>query len=369
VEGVRTDVRVMNTSYLGGEWYIDQMRVKAYESEPVPFSLPRAKYYGRDDLVPIQEFFKEQIPINQIMDWIMSADKRTKASFAGVDSDCIPARTILLPVNKANVLDSKIVTSEDASLIEDTVVIRLKNNQLDRSELMILDLLANFDWKRPLYVTSPSLVTAFGLENYLQFDGFAYRIVPIHTPFSYSDPGRIDTEYLYERLMKTFRYGNVKDPRVYIDATIVNSFEATHSRDAYGRLAKALVAEGDTIRAREVLAYGLQEIPFSQLPHSYLSTIPVIEAYYVIGDPETANRILNEYASRLKQHVTYMMGFPTAKRDLVFPEIRRKAAELFELYNVAGENGQTQIVAELDEYFKNLGLVGSSACKCDVGKK
>ncbi len=358
VENVRTDVRVMNTSYLGGEWYIDQMRVKSYESEPVPFSLPRAKYYGRDDLVPVEEVFKEPVPIAQIMGWIMSDDKRTKASFAGMDSDFIPARTILLPVNKANVLASGIVTPRDEALIEDTVVIQLKNRSLDRSELMVLDMLANFDWKRPLYLTSPSLVTAFGLENYLQFDGFAYRIVPIRTPFTYSDPGRIDTEYLYERLMKTFKYGNVKDPRVYIDNTITNSFEATHARDAYGRLAKALVAEGDTIRAREVLEYGLREIPFDQIPYSYLSTIPIIEAYYAVGDLETANDILNAYAGLLKEHVTYMMGFPTAKRDLVSPEIRRKASELFELYNVAGENGQMEIVRELDEYFKALGLVG-----------
>ena len=184
--------------------------------------------------------------------------------------DFIPTRTLLLPVNKENAVKSGIVKPEDAHLMVDTITINLQASSLRKSEMMLLDLLANFDWERPLYVTSPSLVANFGLQDYLQFDGYAYRLVPIKT--TYTDlwnAGRIDTDLLYHNLMEVYRYGNVADPRVYVDTFVNYNFNATNIRIAFARLGAELARRGEKEKAVEVLDYGLEQMPVSQFQYTY----------------------------------------------------------------------------------------------------
>ena len=359
VEGVRTDVRVMNISYLGAEWYIDEMKIRANDSEPVPFSLPQDKYTGVNEMLYVNDIFKKPVLITQVIDWIKSDDPRTKVDMGrkGEKSSFLPARTIAIPVNKENALASGIVKPEDAELMVDTVYVQIKKSAIDRGEMMLLDLLANFDWKRPIYFTQPSTAAPLGLGDYLQFDGFAYRLVPIKTPYSsYISVGRIDTDYLYDKLMNTFRYGNVKDPRVNADFFVQHSFNATQARTAFARLAKQLAAEGEREKALEVLNRGIEEIPFSQIRHSYGSTIPIVEAYYAAGDTVRANEILNDYAKILKEYIDYYLTFPESKQNMILNEMREKVTILYELYNVAENNGQRKEADELIAYFKEKGL-------------
>ena len=113
---------------------------------------------------------------------------------------------------------SGIVAEKDRDKMVDTVFINIKKNSLDKNQLMILDMLANFDWKRPLYMTQVYILQDFGLMDYLQFDGYAYRFVPILTPVQNPwEIGRIDADYAAPLLRETFRYGNLADPRVYAD--------------------------------------------------------------------------------------------------------------------------------------------------------
>ena len=230
VEGVRPDVRIMNTSYLDGSWYIDEMKHRYNESAPVPFSLPQHKYaMAENDFIYVEDVFQEPKPIKQVIDFIRSDAPISRIKLdEQLAVDFIPTRTLLLPVNKENAVKSGIVKPEDAHLMVDTITINLQASSLRKSEMMLLDLLANFDWERPLYVTSPSLVANFGLQDYLQFDGYAYRLVPIKT--TYTDlwnAGRIDTDLLYHNLMEVYRYGNVADPRVYVDTFVNYNFNAT----------------------------------------------------------------------------------------------------------------------------------------------
>ena len=289
VEGVRKDVRVMNMSYLGAEWYIDQMRIKSNDSDPLPFSLPRSKYTYRNETVLIQELFNRPIPAKQLIEWIASEDPRTMLPMtSGEKMDFLPSRQIAIPVNKQNAIESGIVKPEDAHLMVDTVYLNINPNKhyLTRDELMLIDLLANFDWKRPIYFTQFSSPASLGLKDYLQLDGFAYRFVPIRTPSApakktsdYLKVGRIDSEYLYDKLMNQFRYGNIDDPRVYADHTIQTNFRATFTRGLYAQLADQLLAEGDTTRAVEVLDSVVRRIPFSQIRHDYLTTIPLFRNF------------------------------------------------------------------------------------------
>ncbi len=355
VEGVRPDVRIMNLSYLGGAWYVDQMKLKANESEPVPFSLPQEKYTPINERLRIVENpFGRPLTLQELIDgWIGSDNPVTFDRPEGnmPASNILPGNTYLLPVNKENAIAAGIVRPEDAHLMVDTIPITLKGSSIARPTLMLLDLLANFDWKRPLYFTQPLNAADVGLTEYLQQDGFAYRLVPIRTPATQAGFGRIDPDYLYDNLMNKFRYGNVKDPQVNIDYYTRYSFDATHSRMTFARLAEALLARGDTLKARQVLTRAEEEVPFSQFEYSLLNTMPIIQAWYAAGETEKANALLTAFAEEQKAYILYLMTFPENRGDQIIDRFAERVNWLDWMIMLAYENGQTQIARNLDNFF------------------
>ncbi len=358
VEGVRPDVRVMNMSYLGAEWYVDQMRIKSNDSEPVPFSLPREKYTYRNEFVMVNNMFDYPVDLVQAMDFIKSNDPRTQARYGDKMVDYLPAKHLALAVNKKNAIESGIVKEKDAHLMADSIYLTINKNSIDRSELMLLDLLATFDWKRPLYFTQPHSIVALGLRDYLQFDGFGYRVVPIRTPStSVMNAGRIDPEVLYDNLMNKYQFGNVADPRVYADNTVQVTFNATHSRGMFARLAMQLAINGDNAKAIEVLDRGMEVIPPSQIRHSYILTVPVIEAYYMAGAMDKGDAVLDEYAAILKEYVSYYSKFTGLKGELVDYTLREKVSILYEVMTVARDFGRTDKAKEIETFFAGQHLM------------
>ena len=237
VDGLRPDVRIMNTSYLGGEWYIDEMKTRANEAAGVPFTLPRSKYWYRNDYVPVYERVNRPVEAREAIEFFASDDQRTKVQLSdGSSSDYLPSKTLMLPVDKQNVLRSGIVAEKDKDLIVDTVYIKLSGDYLNKGELMIVDMLSNYDWTRPIYLTQPYIFQKFGLVDYLQFDGYAYRFVPILTPYRQAgEVGRIDPEYAVPLLLDVFRYGNLDDEKVYSDYFTQYNLSAARAREAFAR--------------------------------------------------------------------------------------------------------------------------------------
>ena len=357
VEGVRPDVKVMNYSYLSADWYIDQMRIRSNEAPAVPFSLPRSKYVNNTnesmfvlDLVP-------QANIKDVINYVRSDDPRTQEMLTdGRMVDYIPTKTILLPVNKENAIASGIVKPEDAHLMEDTLVLKINRDIITRNDLMLLDMLATFDWARPIYFTQTYNLNALGLQDYLQLDGTSYRLVPIRTESEYMDDGRVDTEYLYDKLMNQLRWGNVKDPRVNVDYFTRYTLRSAGARQAYARLAKQLVAEGDTTRAIAVLDRAMEELPSKQVGHSLTNTNPLIEAYYMAGDFEAGNKLLEEYAAECMEEISYLMSFPPKKEDAVFQDLRLSVTLLHSLYVLADEYGQKQQADDINAFFAGYSM-------------
>lgn len=371
VENVRPDVRVMNSSYIGGDWYIDQMRMKANESEPIPHSMPRHKYYGD----AAGQFIIREVPkpdgsvwtAKEVMEVVNSDDPRTQlADQSGNVYDMIPARRIAVPVNKENVIKSGVVRPEDADLIEDTIYINITPNKsgLLSGEMVFLDLLASNDWTRPIYFTSAADLMNWDLVHYdsqggqswsyLQQDGAAYRLVPIKTPIERAfGVGRIDTETLYDNLMNKYRYGNIGDPRVYVDAFVTNTFASSQLRSSFARLANALTAEGDTTRAVEVLDRAMREMPLEQLRMDDMVTF-IVEAYYKAGAYDKGNELARKAGKILTEYVDYYDRFTGNKKKLVESELMDKLRTLYNLYLIAGQNGQTEIAALYAPYFGGM---------------
>ncbi len=375
VYGVRPDVRIMNTSYLGGEWYIDEMKTRANDAAGVPFSLPKSKYTYNNDWIPVNNRIDRAVEIGQVIDFIRSDDPRTKIALEdGTQTDYIPTKRIALPVNKENALAAGIVAEKDRELMVDTVYINLRKSALDKSQLMILDMLANFDWKRPIYMTQIYIFQDLGLLDYLQFDGYAYRFVPILTPVDNPwEIGRVDVDYAVPLLRDTFRYGNLADPDVYVDYFLQYNLSASHARDAFARVAKELLRQERPEEAVELLDLGLERLPTSQLRFTDTNTYPFLEAYYaagamgVEGAVEKGDALLEEYAQTLIEYIEYYLRFEGVQGDMVSSIVDDKLEELGDLYYLASYAGRRDIIAQLNAYYRTLGVSEDSLV--DVGDK
>ena len=365
VYGVRTDVRIMNSSYLGASWYIDEMKTKANEAAGVPFSLPSSKYTYTNDFIPIEPRIDRAVDIKEIMDFIRSDDPATKLKYVdGTETDYIPTKRIALPVNKENAIASGIVREQDRDLIVDTIFLQLDKRSINRSDLMLLDMLANFDWKRPIYMTQFYIFQNFGLLDYLQFDGYAYRFVPIYTKYKSSDEaGRIDIDYTQNLLENVFKYGNVKDPNVYADHFTQYNIAASKARESYARTAKELINNDRSEEAIRLLDKSLVEMPISQIRFTDSNTFPLIEGYYaagVMGKIDSAltkgDQLLLAYAESLIEHTEYYLQFEGTQGDMVNHLIDANLDALSQLYYLAGYNSRTQIVNYLNDYYRSMGV-------------
>jgi hypothetical protein len=311
VEGMRKDVRVSNLMLLNTDWYIDQMKLKTYDSDPLPVSLPPAKYFDgvNNQVFIVDKVNNAPVDIKTVIEWVKSDNPGTKVQVSSTETyDIIPARTIRIPVDKEKVLSSGAVKPEDADLIVPYIDIKLKGNSIMKSQLIVLDIIANNDWKRPIYFVTGYHSDAMGLEEYFQLEGIAYRLVPVKSPNnSWLDYGRIDTDILYENMMKKFVWGGANDPKVNIDYNHKRTLIVIKARLNYARLAKSLTAEGKNEKALEVLDYCMDKLPLENIPADmYMPDI--IEAYFAAGNKEKALALSASVSEYYFDRLNYYFG-------------------------------------------------------------
>lgn len=331
VEGQRTDIRILNTSLLGTDWYIDQMKYKVYESEPLNFSIPKEEYiYGTNDLIQIYERINRPASLKGVIDLISSPQAKV-ALQSGERISVFSARELLVPVDKEKVLASGIVPIADSALIVDTIKLSISQNKnvLTKSEMMILDLIANYEWERPIYFVALGGDLGIGIREYLEFNGFAYKFVPIKVQNSMGNPGRVNALEMYNKVMNVYRWGNMNDPSVNIDYQNLLTFGAVVSvRNIHTQVAKALVQAGEREKAVEVLDR-MQEVMIpSQFPlnasllpslNEY-SVVECIDLYFLAGEKEKgmaiANEFIDETIKSINMFATQHRGRYLSKRDI-----------------------------------------------------
>ena len=288
VEGMRTDVRVCNLMLLNTDWYIDQMKRKAYDSNPLPVSLPVKKYYdGINNQVFIVEKTKDPVDISTVIEWVKSDNKGTKVQISSTEIlDIIPTRTIRIPVDADKVIASGTVKPEDRDKIVPYIDIKLKGNSILKSQLIVLDIIANNNWKRPIYYVTGYHNDAFGLEEYFQLEGLTYRLIPIKSQNrSWIDYGRVDADILYDNMMNKFVWGGANEPDVNIDYNHKRTITVVKARMNYSRLAKTLAAEGKNEKALTVLDRCMEQLPLEKIPYDPY-TADLIDAYFAAGNTE-----------------------------------------------------------------------------------
>ena len=309
VEGIRTDVRVVNLMLLNMDWYADQMQLKAYESDPLPMSLKPDHYRnGTRDRIYVQNRLNKPVELKEIMEFVSSGLPGTKVQAgSGELYSFIPTTTLRIPVDSSIVIANGTVSQQDADKIVPFIEWELNEGFIYKPELIVLDILACNNWERPVYYASLGHDGTLGLEEYMQLEGFVYRLVPIKSRLATRyEAGKIATDILYDNLMNKLEYNNINNPDVYLDDFHVRTLSILRFRTRFIQLAQALLEEGDTARAASVLDRCLELTPEDKVPYDH-TLIQIADLYHFSGRTEKANAIVNRMKEISDQKTGYFL--------------------------------------------------------------
>ncbi|MBE7647150.1 DUF2723 domain-containing protein [Tenacibaculum finnmarkense] len=328
VEGVRQDIKIVNTSLFQTAWYIDQMKKKTYEADPIPSQLTHDQYkYGTLDMAYhiAHPRFKDSImSINNFMRWIESDNDQTY--YIDEENDVrekfYPTNHIRIPVNKANVLKTGLVAQKDADKILDYIDITVSEQGLTKNRILMLDILNNFQWKRPIYFTGGANADEeyIWLKDYLQLDGMSYKFVPIKTSNkgkSMFSMGRIDTKKMHDNVKK-WNWKTINNGKIYLDEQ--SKRNAISIRNNLMRLSEEYLKEGDSVNAKDVLDLSLYKLPIKQFEH-YSVSLEYPELYYRMGDIEKAHETVETLIDVFQQKLKYYSTFKDQDVDLIIDNL------------------------------------------------
>ena len=361
-ERFRDDVKVVNFTLLSTPWNIDQVKRKTYNSNPIPSQLthedyrdgvndqiylmknsdwkniianlqeggapqsmiqPFEKYLVQDSMTlkEAMNFIKMKSPEkDEVLKMIFGEERYEKYNF-------LPVSKFVIPVNKANAVKAGIINASDLPNAVDQIVVNYKSGTLYKNNLMMFDILANFDWKRPINFSSGGVYESeniFFLDEYLQFDGFSYRLVPIHTPRSSDgEMGRVDANSLYN-VVKNYRWGNFKNLKVHFDETATSNIMAY--RSSASRAAAALALSGQKAKALEILDIAAKEIPAEKYndPRSLSS---MVYGYIVAGQEEKGLKLAEVLKKGIFEEYDYYLSLSPSEQGYVGRPMRSKPME------------------------------------------
>ena len=377
-ERFRDDVKTVNFTLLATPWNIDQVKRRTYNAMGIPGELTHEEYRDgvndqvylmkKEDWEGIFQMLKEQgAPDSSFQEFrkyltqdsltLKDAMKFLKLKSSEKDEllkmyfgekqyekyNILPVSKFILPVNKENAVKSGIITKADIPNAVDQIMINYQANTLYKSNLMMLDMLANFDWKRPVSFSSGGMYDSeniFYLDEYLQFDGLSYRLVPVHTPQSPDgDKGRVDAGSLYQ-VVKNFRWGNFKDLSNHYDETATSNILGY--RMSVSRAVSALVANGERTKALELLDLATKEIPVEKYndPRS-LSTM--VTGYIVAGQEQKGLQLAETLKKGIFEEYDYYQNLSPSLKAMSRNQMRSKPMEY------------ALVVAAVTEAYKTLG--------------
>ncbi len=305
-EGFRTDVRVCNLSLLGTDWYIDQMKRQTYESAPLPISLDHDNYmFGKNDIVPFYEIpgVKGGINLKEYMGLVKSENKAIQVPLTSGDmTSILPSSVLFLPVDVASVSKMGILKPDMLPFLRDSISWTIGQNDLYKSDLIMLDIIATNNWERPIYFSSTLAGSNYlSLKEYMQVEGYAYRLLPVFVPNA--TDGYVNSDIMYTNLMTKMAWRELDNPNTYYDNTFLGSPVFT-ARIAFLRLVGQLIAENKMDKAKLALNKILDVMPDKSIPYDQISS-NYIRPLFQLGEDKKAMEIADTMASRADENLTY----------------------------------------------------------------
>lgn len=359
VEGYRTDVRIVNTSLLMTDWYIDSMKAKAYDSDPVPISFNHNDYVsGKRDYLVFDQKTEERLPIDEFMNFVSSDYPRTLIELKnGQNIQFYPTNKVRFQINKNAIIANKVVNPKYNDSIVPFIDVDIKGDALYKNRLMMLDIVRKNNWKRPIYFSPGAFADDdyIWMKEYLQLTGAIYKLVPVRTKIDKDAPGYewgfIDSEKMYNIVMK-WDWGNGESTKIYHDPeTRRNSISY---RTNLTRLMNQLIKESKNDKAKKVIDLALTKLPLDY--YGYYSTIdPFAEGLYKLGETEKARKLIKQLAAKYQDELRYYSELPAMEQRSFFAtDIYTDLVRYKSLFEIIKNSKDDTFYNDQKESFNNL---------------
>ncbi|HEX9152227.1 MAG TPA: hypothetical protein VF842_09105, partial [Flavobacterium sp.] len=338
-----TDIKIVNTSLFMTDWYIDQMKTKTYESDPLPISFTHDQYVGdKLDYVAHIPKVESRWEVKDFISFIKNP-KSTVEMQNGQTIHFYPTNKLRIPVDKNVIIKNKVVSAKYNDSIVPYIDIDIKGNALYKNRLMMLDIVANNNWKRPIYFSGGAFDNEdyLWMKEYLQLDGMVYKLVPVKTKMgkdeSQMEMGQIDADKMYTIVMK-WDWGNSESPTIYHDPeTRRNSITY---RMNLARLMNQLIEEGKKDKAKNIIDLAMTKMPLDKFGY-YSLVEPFAKGYYAIGEKAKAQELLEKLMTKYKENLNYYINLNAVDQTDIAVDIITDIERYRGLLHVMKESGDT----------------------------
>jgi hypothetical protein len=350
VEGIRPDVRVANLSYIQAGWYIDMMRQKAFESDPMPLSLPSEKYIdGLRTQLPVNNRVDRPVNIEDVVQFAGQDDKKYMIDYSGRGDylNYLPANKFVIDVDSSVVLSNGTVKEYFRDRLLSPMIWEFTDEDAFKGDLAIMDLLGTNKWNRPIYISTTVPSTQYkGLDRFFIQEGMAYRIAPVRTDKNdQGEYGIIDPVVMYDNMMNKFKWGNSSDPNVYLDENNRRMFG--NFKRLFGTLGNALLQNGDSTRALAAARKGLELVPSTKVPDDYFSVEPA-GILIRTGHEEEGLKIIGNVISYAKEYLEYSISLKGDERYSMTIATGINMQALLDIYNLAASLNLNSLAVEVE---------------------
>ncbi|GHE43723.1 glycosyltransferase family 117 protein [Sphingobacterium griseoflavum] len=355
VEGFRTDVRVVNLSLLSADWYMRQMMDKVNDADALPINIdPELVKDGVRDVIYYQDYnIPGHVPVQDLVKVMLSDNPQNKAQLqSGEFVNLLPTKKMQLAVDKQAVIANKVVPKDWESAIVDTMHWNYSLNYVSRAELSMLSILANNNWKRPIYftITTPE-DNYMGLDRYLVSEGFAYRLMPVDFGLKEGEPSSIENvDQTYDNIMNKFTWGNLGKAS-YIDPDSYR-YISMYVGTIYGQTAQQLLAAGEADKAKKLVVNAYENMPKrAYLMSEVMSYVTLLEAMYKVGETAKANEIAQRNLQFIRENMAYYEAVSEAKSNLEYRNMRFGLASIQRYKQLLDGVNQPALKKQSDELF------------------
>ncbi len=349
VEGIRTDVRVVNFMLSSSDWYAHQLARKIYDSEPLPFTLTPEQYNkGVNEITPFYPRTEERVEVKKLVEFIASESAGTKLPVQGGKKiNYFPTKSVKLKVDKQKVLDNGIVPPEFADQIVDEVEWNIRSNYLYKNDLVLLDFLATSDWSRPIYFANPGTVaTSFDVDDYCHLEGFVYRFLPVKATTGFVERiGGVNPEASYDILMNKCAWGRLNEPDVTIDRESMRN--SAIPRQNFYRVAEALMGKGLDDEAMTCIDKAQELFPNEKFAYDYYM-VPFAQVYYAGGDTVKGDQVVNTIKDRYVEDIDYYLRLSDKHLNYYEEDLSIAFSTLQRLSMMARQYGREDLSTELE---------------------